>query len=62
MLWQCCDNEEFARILLDESTLHGGYDMISTFHMWCENFAWTMPFLMRYQQDIPLVSLQDAAR
>ena len=60
MMWQICDNEEFARILLDESAARGGYAAISTFHFGCHNMAWTLPFVMRYQHDIPLVSLQDA--
>ncbi len=60
MVWQICDNEEFARILLDESVAQGGYAMISTFHFGCHNMAWTLPFVMRYQHDIPMVSLQDA--
>lgn len=60
MLWQICDNEEMARILLDESVLRGGFDMISTYHFGCLNMAWTLPFVMRYQHDIPLVALQDA--
>ena len=60
MVWQICDNEEFARILLDESLLHGGYDMISSFHFGDYNMAWTVPAVLRYQHDIPLVALQDA--
>ena len=60
MLWQISDNEEFARLLLDESVRRGGYDAISTFHFHDLNMAWTMPCVMRYQHDIPLVALQDA--
>lgn len=60
MVWQICDNEELARVLLDESVAHGGYDMLSTFHFWCHNMAQTLPFVMRYREEIPLVALQDA--
>lgn len=60
MLWQICDNEEFSRILLDESEARGGFDLISTFHFGCHNMAWTLPFVMRYADRIPLVALQDA--
>ncbi|MBX2922810.1 MAG: hypothetical protein KF746_11500 [Chitinophagaceae bacterium] len=60
LAWQICDNEEFSRILLDESIQHGGYDMISTFHFHAPNLASAVPFTARYQHDIPFVALQDA--
>ncbi|HOR96860.1 MAG TPA: prenyltransferase/squalene oxidase repeat-containing protein [Kiritimatiellia bacterium] len=60
MLWQICDNEEFARIVLDDSILRGGYGAISTFHFGCHNMIWALPFMMRYRHEIPFVSLQDA--
>lgn len=60
MLWQICDHEVLARVLLDDSLLKCGYGAISTFHFGCFNMAWTLPFVLRYQHAIPLVSLQDA--
>lgn len=60
MLWQICDNEEFARVLLDDSLLRGGYDAISSFHFGCHNMFWALPFMMRYRHEIPVVALQDA--
>ena len=60
MVWQICDNEELARILLDDSLLRGGYAAISTFHFGCRNMAFTVPFLFRYRHRIPFIALQDA--
>ena len=60
IVWQICDNEELARILLDDSLMRGGYAAISTFHFGCRNFAYTVPFLFRYRHLIPFISLQDA--
>jgi hypothetical protein len=60
MLWQICDNEEFARILLDDSVERGGYAAISTFHFGCWNMAYTLPFVFHYRHTIPFVALQDA--
>jgi prenyltransferase beta subunit len=60
IFWQICDNEEFARILLDDSVERGGYAGISTFHFGCWNMAYTLPFVFRYRHLIPLVALQDA--
>lgn len=60
MLWQICDNEEFGRILLDDSVERGGYAAISTFHFGCWNMAYTLPFVFRYRHLIPFVALQDA--
>lgn len=60
MVWQICDNEEAARLLLDDSAERGGYAAISTFHFGCWNMAYTLPFVLSYRGRIPLVSLQDA--
>jgi len=60
IFWQICDNEEFSRILLDDSVERGGYAAISTFHFGCWNMAYTLPFVFRYRHVIPLVALQDA--
>lgn len=59
MVWQICDNEEFSRILLDDSLERGGYAALSTFHM-RQNFAAFLPWLYRYRGVIPFVTLQDA--
>lgn len=59
MLWQLCDNEEFATVLLDDSLRRGGYAAISAFHM-KQNFVDILPFVMRYRGALPFVSLQDA--
>jgi len=60
MVWQICDNEEFARIQMDDSVERGcGYTAISTFHFH-QNFAYMLPFVFRYRHVIPFVSLQDA--
>jgi hypothetical protein len=59
MIWQICDNEEFARYQLDDSVERGGYAAISSVHF-AQNFVWMLPFLMRYRRQIPIVALQDA--
>lgn len=60
MVWQICDNEELAQILLDDTLQRGGYAAISTFHFGCRNMAYTLPFVFRYRHLIPFVGLQDA--
>ncbi|MDO4627969.1 MAG: prenyltransferase/squalene oxidase repeat-containing protein [Planctomycetia bacterium] len=60
MIWQICDHEVAGRLLLDESLLHDGYAMLSTFHFGCHNMAWATPYIMRYRHEIPMVALQDA--
>jgi prenyltransferase beta subunit len=59
MVWQICDNEELGCALLDDSLVRPGYAAISTFHM-KQNFADMLPFVMRYRDAIPFVTLQDA--
>lgn len=59
LVWQICDNEEFAQVLLDDSLERGGYTSIGTFHM-RQNFVDILPFVMRYRGAIPFVTLQDA--
>ncbi|HAK94691.1 MAG TPA: prenyltransferase [Planctomycetes bacterium] len=59
MVWQICDNEEFSRVLLGDSAARGGYGAISTFHH-PQNFAYMLPFLFRYRDELPFVALQDA--
>ncbi len=59
-LWQICDNEEFSRLLLDDSAERGGgFVALSTFHFG-QNFAFTLPWWYRYRHELPFVSLQDA--
>ncbi|MCX5684126.1 MAG: prenyltransferase, partial [Planctomycetota bacterium] len=60
LFWQICDNEELARIVLDDTVARGGYAAISTFHFGCWNMAYTLPFVFRYRHTIPFVALQDA--
>lgn len=60
MVWQLSENEEFARILIDDSIESRGYAAISTFHFWCKNFAYTFPYIFRYRHLLPFVALQDA--
>lgn len=59
MIWQICDNEELASVLLDDSVLRGGYDAIACFHF-NQNFVYMLPSLMNYRDRIPFVALQDA--
>jgi len=59
-IWQICDNEEFSRLLLDDSVERdGGFVALSTFHFG-QNFAFTLPWWYRYRHELPFVSLQDA--
>jgi hypothetical protein len=60
MIWQFNENEELTRILLDEAVERGTYAAVSSFHFGNENFLNTQPFLMRYQDVLPFVALQDA--
>jgi len=60
MIWQFNENEELTRILLDEAVETGTYAAVSSFHFGNENFLNTQPFLMRYQDVLPFVALQDA--
>lgn len=60
LFWQICDNEEYARILLDDSVARGGHAAISTFHFGCWNMAYTLPFVFRYRHQLPMVALQDS--
>jgi hypothetical protein len=55
MIWQICDNEEFASALMYRCP--DNYGAISTFHM-RQNFADLLPFLYRCGK--PFVALQDA--
>jgi hypothetical protein len=59
LVWQLCDNEEYATVLLDDSLQRGGYAVLSAFHM-KQNFVDILPFSMRYRGALPFVSLQDA--
>jgi hypothetical protein len=60
MIWQFNENEELTRVLLDEAVEMGTYAAVSQFHFGNENFLNTQPFLMRYQDVLPFVALQDA--
>ncbi|HWL17845.1 MAG TPA: prenyltransferase/squalene oxidase repeat-containing protein [Opitutus sp.] len=58
--WQFGENEEFVRLLLDDSVARGGFAAISTFHFGNPDFTNTEPFLHRWRGQIPWVALQDA--
>lgn len=60
LVWQCNDNEEISRVLLDEATLTGSYAAIASFHFGIQDFAHTYPFLHRWYGRIPFVGLLDA--
>ncbi len=60
LIWQCNDNEEISRVLLDEATLTGSYAAIASFHFGIQDFAHTYPFLHRWYGRIPFVGLLDA--
>jgi hypothetical protein len=60
LVWQFGENEELARIYLDDSLERGGYAAISTFHFGNPDFTNTEPFLGGYRGQIPFVALQDA--
>ena len=55
-LWQICDHECFARVMLDS----GEYDAVGTFHFGCHDMTWLLPFVRRYENDLVLVSNQDS--
>jgi Uncharacterized protein conserved in archaea len=58
--WQFGENEEFVRLLLDDSVERGGFAAISTFHFGNPDFTNSEPFLQRWRGKIPWVALQDA--
>ena len=60
LFWQFGENEEFVRVLLDDSLARGGYAAISTFHFGNPDFTTSQPFLNRYRGHLPFVALQDA--
>ncbi|MCA1685777.1 MAG: terpene cyclase/mutase family protein [Planctomycetia bacterium] len=60
LVWQFGENEELARIYLDDSIERGGYAAISTFHFGNPDFTNSEPFLFRYRGHLPFVALQDA--
>lgn len=55
-LWQICDHECFARVMLDA----GGYEAVGTFHFGCFDMTWLLPFLRRYEGMVALVANQDS--
>ena len=60
LIWQFGENEELARIYLDDSLQRGGYAAISTFHFGNPDFTNSEPFLHQYCGQIPYIGLQDA--
>jgi hypothetical protein len=60
LIWQCNDNEEITRVLLDEAEKTGSYAAIASFHFGKQDFAHTYPFLHRWYGRIPFVGLLDA--
>ncbi|MEO6923948.1 MAG: prenyltransferase/squalene oxidase repeat-containing protein, partial [Acidobacteriaceae bacterium] len=60
MVWQFNENEELSRILLDQSIADHSYSAISGFHFGIGDFLDLEPFLMAYEDRIPMVGLQDA--
>ncbi|HEX5176186.1 MAG TPA: prenyltransferase/squalene oxidase repeat-containing protein, partial [Chthoniobacteraceae bacterium] len=60
LIWQFGENEELARLLLDDSVARGGYAAISTFHFGNPDFTNSEPFLHRWRGQLPYVALQDA--
>jgi len=60
LVWQFGENEELARVYLDDSIGRGGYAAISTFHFGNPDFTNSSPFLSRYRGQIPFIALQDA--
>lgn len=59
LLLQVSNNEPLARIILDESIKHGGFQAISTIHF-DQNFLFWLPYLYQYRYQLPFVALQDA--
>ena len=60
MIWQFLESEELTRVLLDEACEKGTYSSIAAFHFGNENFLHSQPFLHRWYERLPFVSLQDA--
>ncbi len=60
LYWQFGENEEIARLYLDDSLARGGYSAISTFHFGNPDFTNSEPFLQQYRGKIPFIALQDA--
>lgn len=60
LIWQFGENEELAKILLDDSLQRPGFAAISTFHFGNPDFTNTEPFLKSYRGQIPFIALQDA--
>ena len=60
LVWQFGENEELARLYLDDSLQNGGYAAISTFHFGNPDFTNSEPFLQRFRGQIPFIALQDA--
>ena len=53
LIWQFGENEELARMYLDDSVVRGGYAAISTFHFGNPDFTRSEPFLHRWRGRIP---------
>lgn len=60
MVWQFNENEELSRILLDQSVEDGSYGAISGFHFGIGDFLDLEPFLMSWEDRLPMIGLQDA--
>jgi hypothetical protein len=60
LVWQCNDNEDLSRILLDEAVATGAWAAIASFHFGRQDFAHTYPFLHRWYGRLPFVGLLDA--
>lgn len=60
LVWQFGENEEFVRMLLDDSVERGGFAAISTYHFGNPDFTNSEPFLHRWRGKIPYIALQDA--
>ena len=60
LIWQFGENEELARLFLDDSLDRRGYAAISTFHFGNPDFTNSEPFLESYRGQIPFIALQDA--
>ncbi|MBA2116152.1 prenyltransferase/squalene oxidase repeat-containing protein [Bremerella alba] len=60
LIWQFGENEELARIFLDDSIQRGGFAAISTFHFGNPDFTNSEPFLKRYTGQLPFIALHDA--
>lgn len=60
LVWQCNDNEEFTRIVLDEAVKTQSYAAIASYHFGPQNFAHTYPYLYRWYGRLPFVGLLDS--